>query len=82
MALRDDTPTNIATIDYNDMKEKVTDLIRICISDDIMNHIIDITTPKDVFEELENKYMSNMFMNKLFAKQRLYSLKMYEEGDL
>lgn len=64
------------------MKEKVVGLIRLCVSDDVMNHILDLTTSKDVWEKLENQYMSKTHMNKLFTKQRLYNLKMQEGGDL
>lgn len=64
------------------MKEKATGLIKLCVSDDVMNHILVLTTPKVVWEKLENQYMSKMLVNKLFAIQCLYSLKMREEGDL
>ena len=62
------------------MKENVVGLARLCDFDDMMNHILDLTTPKDVREKLENQYMSKTLMNKLFTKQRPNSLKM-QEGD-
>lgn len=46
-ALRDEKPADIATVDWNEMKEKAAGLIRLCVSDDVMNHILDLTTPKD-----------------------------------
>lgn len=64
------------------MKENTTCLIRLCVFDDVMNHILDLTTLKDVWEKLENQYMSKTLMNKLFSEQRLYSLEMQKECDL
>ena len=64
------------------MKEKAASLIWLCISDEVMNYILDLTTPKDLWVKLENHYMSKTLMKKLSAKQRLYSLKMREGCDL
>lgn len=47
-ALRDDKPTDITTIYWNKMKDKAPGLIILCVSDDMMNHILDLLTPKDV----------------------------------
>lgn len=47
-ALRDEKSTDITTIDWNEMKEKTASLIGLCVFDDVMNHILDLTTPKDV----------------------------------
>lgn len=52
--LRDEKSTDITTINWNEIKDKATGLMGLCISYDEMNHILDLTTPKDVWEKLEN----------------------------
>lgn len=66
--LRDEKSADIATIHSNEMKEKVASLIRLCVSDDVMIHIVDLTTSKDVLDKLESQHMPKTLMNKLFAK--------------
>lgn len=61
------------------MKEKATNLIRLCIFDNV---ILDLKTPKDVCDKWENQYMFKTLINKLSANQHLYSLKMRERGNL
>jgi hypothetical protein len=63
------------------MKEKAAGLIRLCVSDDVMHLILDLTTPKEVWDKLESQYMEKSLMNKLYAKQRLYGLRMQEGSD-
>lgn len=46
--LRDEKLTDITTIDWNKIKDKATSLIRLCVSDDVMNHMLDLTTLKDI----------------------------------
>lgn len=45
---RDEKSTDIATVDWNEMKEKVTGLLTLCISNDMMNHILDLTASENV----------------------------------
>lgn len=47
-ALCDEKLTDITTIDWNEMKEKVAGLIRLCVSGDVINHILDLKNSKDV----------------------------------
>ena len=47
-ALCDEKPTDITTVDWNEINENAACLIRLCISVDVMNHILNLTTPKDV----------------------------------
>ncbi|CAI8589056.1 unnamed protein product [Vicia faba] len=47
--------TNITTIDWNEMKEKIAGLIRLYVFDDVMNHILDLKTLKNVWNKFENR---------------------------
>lgn len=79
--LRDEKRTDIAIVDWNERKENAACLIRLCVSDDTMNDILDLTTPKDVWKKSKNQYVSKTLRNKLFVKQHLYSLKLQEGCD-
>ncbi|CAJ2663689.1 unnamed protein product [Trifolium pratense] len=81
-ALRETKPADMDDIDWTEMKEKAAGLIRLCVSDEVMHHILDLTTPKEVWDKLESQYMEKSLMNKLYAKKRLYSLKMEEGSNL
>lgn len=40
--------------DWAEMKEKVAGLICLCVLDEVMCHILDLTTPKVVLDKLES----------------------------
>jgi hypothetical protein len=81
-ALHETKPTDMVDADWLELQEKAAGLIRLCVSDEVMYHILDLTSPKEVLDKLESRYLSKMRMNRLFAKVRLYSLKMQEGSDL
>ncbi|XP_045825325.1 uncharacterized protein LOC123917602 [Trifolium pratense] len=81
-ALRETKPTDMADDDWLELQEKAAGLIRLCVSDEVMYHILDLTSPKEVLDKLESQYISKTRMNRLFTKMRLYSLKMREGSDL
>ena len=56
--------------------------IRLCLRDDVMYHVMDEKSLAAVWLKLESRYMSKPLMNKLYLKQRLYSLKMTEDTNL
>ncbi|OIW09522.1 hypothetical protein TanjilG_11644 [Lupinus angustifolius] len=56
--------------------------IRLCLSDEVMYHVMDLKSPTEVWETLEKRFMSKSLTNKLYLKQRLYGLKMQEGADL
>lgn len=64
------------------MIKKVTWLICLCVSYEVMYHILDLTTLKQVWDKLKGRYMSKTVTNKLFANQWLYKQKMYGWLDL
>lgn len=57
------------------MKHKATGMIHMYVSYEVMYYILDLTYSNEVYEKLESHNMGKMFMDKLFAKQQLYMLK-------
>ncbi|MCH97705.1 retrotransposon protein putative Ty1-copia subclass, partial [Trifolium medium] len=49
-ALRETKPTYMDDTDWAEMKEKVAGLIRLSVSDEVMHLILDLTTPKEVWD--------------------------------
>ena len=60
------------------MKEKALRLIHLCVLDVGVYHIFDLKTLNEASDKLESQYRSKTWKNKLFKKQRVYSLKMQE----
>ena len=56
--------------------------IRLCLTDQIMYYVMDITSPKQIWDKLEEQFMSKTLTRKLYLKQKLYRLKMEEGSDL
>ena len=47
-----------------------------------MYHVMDITSPKQIWDKLEEQFISKTLTQKLYLKQKLYGLKMQEGSDL
>ena len=47
-----------------------------------MYHVMDKTSPKEIWDKLEEQFMSKTLTWKLYLKQKLYRLKMQEGSDL
>jgi hypothetical protein len=56
--------------------------IRLCLSDQVMHHMIGLKTPKEIWDKLKTQFMSKTVTTKLYLKQKLYGLKMQEASDL
>ena len=48
----------------------------------IMYHVMDETSPKKIWDKLEEQFMSKTLTRKLYLKQKLYGLKMQEGSDI
>ena len=81
-ALYGTKPEGMIDIDWKELEVKTMATIRICLGDDVMYHVLDEESPVAVWLKLESWYMSKSLMNKIYLKQRLYSLKMAEGLDL
>ena len=47
-----------------------------------MYHVMDETSPKKIWDKLEEQFMSKTLTRKLYLKQKLYGLKIQEGSDL
>ena len=56
--------------------------IRLCLSNQIMCHVMDKTSPKEIWDKLEEQFMFKTLTRKLYLKQKLYGLKMQKGSDL
>ena len=60
------------------MDEKAASAIRLHLTDDVVNNIIDEESTCGIWIKLENLYMSKMLTNKLYLKKQLHALHMGE----
>ena len=67
---------------WEELKVRVPGIIRLSLSDTVMYHVMDETSPKRIWDKLEAQFMSKTLTNKLYLKQKLYGLKMQEGSDL
>ena len=56
-------------------KTRAALIIRICLVDEVMYHVMDEESPPAIWLKLESQYMSKSLTNKLLLK-KLYGLKM------
>ena len=64
--------------DWVDLQEQAAGTIRLCLADEIMYHVISLSSPDEIWKKLESQFMSKTLTNKLYLKQKLYGLKMQE----
>lgn len=62
-----------------ELEEKAHSSILLSLSDGVLREVADEETAAGLWKKLENLYMKKSLTNRLFLKQRLYTLKM-EEG--
>src|SRR6266540_4597174 len=64
------------------MKAQASATIRMCVSVQIMYHVMEETSPKNIWDKLDSQFMSKTVTRKLYLKQKLFGLKMQEGSDL
>jgi hypothetical protein len=72
-------------MEADDWEEKQTlaaATIRLCLSDQVMHHVIVLKTQKEIWDNLETQFMLKTVMTKLYLKQKLYGLKMQQGSNL
>jgi hypothetical protein len=69
-------------INWKELEARAVAIIRLCLGDDVMYHVMDEESPIAVWLKLKSWYMSKSLTNKLYLNQRLYGLKMAEGSDL
>lgn len=81
-ALEKTKPQGLEDQVWLDLQTKAAALIQLCLADDVMYYVMDLSSPVEVWRKLEGRYMSKSLTNKLYLKQKLYGLKMQEGTDL
>ena len=81
-ALYGTKPESTEEVDWKELETKAVAVIRLCLADDVMYHVMDDESPAGIWLKLESRYMSKSLSNKLYLKQKLYGLKMMEGSDL
>lgn len=57
-------------------------LIWLCLADDVMYCVMILSSLVEVWRKLDCRYMSKFLTNKLYLKQKFYSLKIQKGADL
>ena len=71
-------PESMKLEDWEEMDEKAANAIKLHLTDDVVNNIIDEESVCGIWTKLENLYMSKTLTNKLYLKKQLYALHMGE----
>ena len=61
-------PKGMDDMDWKDLEAKAEAMIRLCLADDVMYHVMDEESPVAIWLKLESRYMSKSLTNKLYLK--------------
>eukprot|EP00256_Glycine_max_P054944 XP_014621938.1 yippee family putative zinc-binding protein isoform X1 [Glycine max] len=81
-ALEDERPASINETEWTKSQRRAVNTIRLALSPEIKHNVLKETTPKALWEKLENIYVSKSLTNRLCLKMELYQFKMEMRGDL
>ncbi|WRX28901.1 hypothetical protein QQP08_021388 [Theobroma cacao] len=71
-------PSNLSDGEKDDLMEKAHSAILLALSDEVLREVTDEESAAAVWFKLESIYMTKSLTNRLYMKQRLYTLKMSE----
>ncbi|WRX23839.1 GAG-pre-integrase domain - like 7 [Theobroma cacao] len=71
-------PSNLSDSEKDDIMEKAHSVILLALSDEVLREVTNEESAAAVWFKLESIYMTKSFTNRLYMKQRLYTLKMSE----
>ncbi|GMI75752.1 hypothetical protein HRI_001244500 [Hibiscus trionum] len=57
-ALQSTKPASMEDEDWEELQQRATGTIRLCLADDIMYHVMDLTSPREIWSKLESQFMS------------------------
>ena len=77
-ALSRKQPEGMNVMDWKDSEMRVASIIRMCLADEVMYHVMDEESPTTIWLKLESRYMLKSLKKKLLLKKKLYGLKMVE----
>ncbi|KAE8707081.1 hypothetical protein F3Y22_tig00110387pilonHSYRG00804 [Hibiscus syriacus] len=81
-ALRPTKPASMDEEDWEELQQRAVGTIRLCLADEVMYHVMDLSSPDEIWRKLESQFMSKSLTTKLYLKQRMYGLKMQDDHDL
>ncbi|KAE8657094.1 hypothetical protein F3Y22_tig00116997pilonHSYRG00993 [Hibiscus syriacus] len=81
-ALRPIKPASMEEEDWEELQQRATGTIRLCLADEVMYHVMHLSSPNEIWRKLESQFMSKSLTTKLYLKQRLYGLKIQDDHDL
>jgi len=81
-ALEDEKLASINETKWTKIQRRIMSTIRLTFAPEIKHNVLKETTPKALWEKLENIYASKSLTNRLCLKMELYQLKMEMRGDL
>ena len=81
-ALEDEKSASIKETKWTKIQRRVASTIRLSIAPEIKHNMLKETTPKALWNKLENISASKSLSNRFFFKMKLYQLKIEMGGDL
>ncbi|GMI70741.1 hypothetical protein HRI_000743400 [Hibiscus trionum] len=81
-AVRSTKPVSMEDDDWEELQQRVTGTIWLCLADKIMYHVMNLASLGEICSKLESQFMSKSLTNKLYQKQKLCGLKKQEGQDL
>ncbi|KAF7834702.1 Retrovirus-related Pol polyprotein from transposon TNT 1-94 [Senna tora] len=71
-------PTELSNQEKDDLLERALSTILLSLADDVLREVADEKSAAGLWLKLETLYMTKSFTNRLYLKQRLYTLRMKE----
>ncbi|WRX24614.1 zinc finger protein [Theobroma cacao] len=75
-------PDDMKDVEWAELEQRCVNTIRLCIGDNVFDHVIDEDSALRLWAKLEKIYLAKSLSNKLQLRRKLYRLKMEENGDL
>ena len=75
-------PTTISQAVWDLKDRKAKGLIRLCLADSVLLNVLYEKTAYSLWTRLGSVYQAKSFVNKLFLRKKLYSLRMEEGGSV
>jgi len=75
---KDKLPTTMKKDDQEELDIKALSAIQLCLSDEVLQEVVDEMTAIELWLRLESLYMTKSITNRLYLKQSLYTLRMRE----
>jgi len=74
----DRLPETLTEDEKKEMLEKAHSIILLSLTDEVLREVVDEETAADIWKKLEERFQKKSLTNRLYQKQRLYTLQMSE----